>query len=47
MLRVVSGGGGARKGPFAAGRLMWFYPHVPVESTQHQTAVTWRWHQSE
>lgn len=33
MLRVVSGGGGARKGPFAAGRLGWFYPHVPVEGT--------------
>ena len=47
MLSVVSGGGGVRKGPFAARRLGWFYPHVPVEGTQHQTAVTRRWHQSE
>lgn len=33
MLRVVSGGGGALKGPFAAGRLWWFHPHVPAEGT--------------
>ena len=49
---VVSGGGGARKGPFAAGRLGWFYISVEDTATgnrqaKHQTAATRLWRQSE
>ena len=48
----MSGGGGARKGPFAAGRLGWFCISVEDTATgnqqaKHQTAATRLWRQSE